>query len=468
MTDSRTTLALGTVVTCAAADTVIRDGAIAFRDGEILRVGPAAEVRSEHPDADVVGGADSIVIPGMIDCHTHAAQSLVRSLIAAEAPMIYRIYLPVEDAMTLDEVATAVDLLVAQHLRSGITCVAETTATPEHVPVVRSRLAASGMRALLADGAADQRGRHVSVYGQTADRSSAERRAEVDIDDALRRVAAFLDEYPPDGTGLLRGSVIASHLMSASESLTRASAELAAERGARLQMHLARDREEVEFSLAVHGARPGEVLARWGVLSPRLLAVHGILLTDRELAALGAAGAAVAHSPLEALNILNRMPSVARMRAFGVTVGLGCDNALNDPWGTMRGMLQLQSAASGITDFDAETVTPGDALRMMTIDAARALGWDDRVGSLEVGKRADLVVVDGTGPHLFPVVHPTWDLVRYGSRGEVSDVFVDGEPRVRDGALVGVDVDELRARANAAAARLAPVAESRRYRPLPR
>lgn len=458
-------LLTGTVITCDAQRRVFRDGAVAVRDGRIVDVGTRDDVAGRWRARRELGGGRASVLPGFVDCHTHAAQALVRSLIASELPMIYRLYLPAEDAMTLDDVGLSARLLMAQLLRSGVTCFAETTATPAHEDAIVEAIEDVGMRCVMGRGAPDQRAHHAAVYSQLRDRSTIEPRpGEAEAD--LARTEAFLDRHDPAGSGRIKGTVLASHLTGFSETYFRLAAALADDRDATLQVHLARDREEVELSLAVYGARPAEVLADWGVLGPRLLAIHAILLSDREVGLLGDAGASVAHSPAECLNILNGVPSLARFRSRGVSVGLGCDNAINDMWEVMRVAHAQQMALGGIPGFDAEHLGADTLLELATIEAATAVGWADGIGSLEVGKHADSVVVDGDAAHLVPVQHPVLDLVRYGTRADVRDVMVGGRLLVEGGRHTTIDLESVAARAEEAAPRIAAVVAPRRYRPM--
>lgn len=452
----------GTVI--ASPTVVWEDGAVAVQGNRIVGLGDRGEITAAY-EGRPLGGPTCTVMAGMIDCHTHAAQALVRSLIAHEAPMIYRLYLPAEDAMSLDDVALSTQLLMAQLIRSGVTCFAETTATPAHEETVAQAVADAGFRAVLARGAGDQRCHHAAAYSQIGDRSWIEPRsgaAEAD----LERTAAFLDRYDPRGSGRIKGSVLASHITGYSDTYFRLAAELAAERAATLQVHVARDREEVEFCLAVHGCRPVEHLAGLGVLSPRTLAIHAILLTAREIELLAAGGSAVAHSPVECQNILNGVPPVRTLRDRGIAVGLGCDNAINDMWEVMRTAWTLHSGLRGIRDYDAEHLPAEDIFAMATLDAARAVGWSDAIGSLEVDKRADLVVVDRSAPHLCVMQHPLVDLVRYGTRADVRDVMIDGRLVLSGGELTTIDLEAVTARAAEAAPRIATAVSPRRYRPL--
>lgn len=460
-------LVSGTVITCDDARSVLSDGAVAVRGPQIVAVGRRKDLESRFVPDERLGGRRAFVLPGLIDCHSHLAQALVRSLIAHELPMIYRLYLPAEDAMTLEQVGVSARLCMAQLIRSGVTAVAETTATPAHEDTIVAAVEETGMRVVMARGAADQDSHHAGSYSQITGHSWAKPRlGEAERD--LNRTSQFLDRYPPAGDQLLRGAVLASHITGFSPEYIRTAAALAADRSASFQVHVGRDREEVEFSLAVYGRRPVEQLAHWGVLSERLLAIHAILVTDREAGLLAAAGASVAHSPVECQNILNGIPRVQRLRERGIAVGLGCDNAINDMWEVMRAGWVIHSSMGAIPDYDPEHLPAGDILDMATRDAARALLWHDGLGSIEVGKQADLVVVDGDAAHLVPVHDPVTELVRYGTRADVRDVMVAGRLLLSSGRHTTIDTERLFAAAEQAAPSVAAAVTPRRYRPLSR
>jgi len=458
-------LVSGTVITCDGQRRVLSDGAVAVRGSQILAVGERQELEGRFAPDERLGGSRAFVLPGLIDCHSHLAQALVRSLIAHELPMIYRLYLPAEEAMTLEQVGTSARLCMAQLLRSGVTTVAETTATPAHEDAIVAAVEETGMRVVMARGAGDQDYHHAGAYSQISGRSWAEPRSgEAQRD--LSRTSQFLDRHPPAGDQPLRGAVLASHLTGFSCEYIQAAAALAEDRGTSFQMHVGRDREEVEFSLAVYGRRPVEQLAHLDVLSERLLAIHAILVTDREAGLLAGAGASVAHSPVECQNILNGVPRVQRLRQRGIAVGLGCDNAINDMWEVMRAAWVMHSSLGAIPDYDPEHLPAGDILDMATTDAARALCWHNGIGSLEAGKQADLVVVDGDAAHLVPVHDPVTELVRYGTRADVREVMVAGRLLVSDGRHTTIDTERLYAAAEEAAPSVAAAVTPRRYRPL--
>jgi 5-methylthioadenosine/S-adenosylhomocysteine deaminase len=281
----------------------------------------------------------------------------------------------------------------------------------------------------------------------------------VRTEDLLRRAAA-------DPEGLFHAGVCPSSLLGYSDRYFAEAARLARRHDATLQVHAARDREEVEFCLSVFGRRPIERLADLGMIDDRLVCVHAILATPGEIATLGRAGAKVAHSAVEIINILNGIPHVGAMRMAGITVGLGCDNAVNDMFAVMHTAWALQVGHHGVAGYQPDVLTEDDVMAMATIDAARLLRLDASIGSIEVGKQADLVVLDGGGAHMMPLQAVPTDIVRFAGRSNVRDVFVRGEAVVRGGAPVGVDLDELRRAVERIGARLSGIVQPRRYKGL--
>ena len=456
---------VGRVVTLNPRREVLADGAVAVADTDIVAVGAREEVLRSYAGRQLIGGPRAIILPGMIDTHTHCTQCFVRALTANELPMIPRVYVPAQRSLSPAQAHATVRLLAAQLIRAGVTTLCDGTLIAEHEAATLEALAEVGIRACVARGAPDQDFYHAALYRQLTERSSVTPRPG-EAEAELARTAAFLDRYPARGGGLIRGAVNVSALPSFSETYFRLAAALARERGATLQVHVARDREEVELALSVWGRRPIERLADMGVIDPHLVAVHAVLATGAEIDLLGQGGASLTHSPMECVYNLNAIPDVQRCRNAGIRVGLGCDNQGNDMLATMRAALLIQGAVWGIPRCEPDYLTADDVLDMATIEAARVLRWDDRIGSLEPGKAADVTVLDGDAPHLFPTQDLVTELVRFATRAEVTHVMVNGRLLLNQGRHITVDLEKLRAEADEGAAHVHRVVASKRYRPL--
>jgi cytosine/adenosine deaminase-related metal-dependent hydrolase len=393
------------------------------------------------------------------------AQALVRGMVANELPNILRILVPVTSAMSPDEVGTAAALCATQLLSSGVTTVCEGAGGmgDAHLEATLESLRMAGIRCNFTLGRGDQSFGHAALYAQMRDKSFAiQGEAEAD----LLRTETYLNRFPPFGRGRITAGVSANSVVEFSPHYMRLAYELAVRHGAKLQIHASRDREEVEFCLATRGRRPIEQLAEIGVLDSYTVLAHAMLATEREIRLMGEARCNVAHSAVECVNILNAVPNVRMMRELGVNVALGGDNAANDMFRVMHAAWVIHTATRGIANYDPEYLSAEDILAMATIDAARLLGLDHLVGSIEVGKQADLVVLDGADPHLFPVQALVPELVRHASRGDVRYVLVAGEV-VRDpDGVCTMDIAELAARAERHAPRLRAIAAGGRYRGL--
>jgi 5-methylthioadenosine/S-adenosylhomocysteine deaminase len=460
-------LLAGRVVTMNAAREILTDGAVAVKDGRIVAVGPRADVLAAWTPARLLAEDRAIILPGLIDAHTHMAQALVRGMVADELPHILRILQPVTSSMRPEEIATAAALCSTQLLSAGVTTVCEGAIgmADESLAALLEAVHEVGLRCNLVTGRSDQSFHHAALYSQVRDRSSLSvREGEAEAD--LLRTEALLARFPPDGRGAITAGICASSLTGFSVGYMRLAHELAERTGAKLHIHASRDREEVEFCLSVYGRRPIEQLDHLGVLSPRTVLAHAMLATERELVLMGRAGCGVAHSAIECVNILNAVPNVRMMRELGITVGLAGDNAANDMFRVMHAAWVIHGATRGIAAYDPAVMPAEDILAMATIEAARLLGLDHIIGSIEIGKEADLVVLDGADPHLFPVQALVPELVRHASRGDVRYVLVAGRV-VRDpGGVTTIDRAALAARADGHAPRLRAIAAGGRYRSL--
>ena len=214
-----------------------------------------------------------------------------------------------------------------------------------------------------------------------------------------------------------------------------------------IHVHLHETRDEINESQAKFGVRPLARMQRLGVVGPGLVAVHAVHLDATEIELLGAAGSHIAHCPSSNLKLASGVAPLTALRAAGVNVGLGTDGAASnnrlDLFEEMRTAALVAKGMSG-----NPTVIPAeDVLAMATLGAARALGLDAHIGSIEPGKWADLTAVNLAALELSPCYHPVSHLVYAAGRHDVSHVWVAGRPLLEDGRLTTLDVDELRARA---------------------
>ncbi|MGH3029986.1 MAG: amidohydrolase family protein [Gaiellaceae bacterium] len=455
----------GTVITMDPARRVLGDGAVAVRGDRIVAVDAADEIRSRYEPARVLGGRRRIVLPGLIDCHNHLAQALVRDYALEDFPNIYRIYIPAEMAMSPEDADVSAKVGIAQLLRAGATTVAETTCTGEHEEPIARAVMETGIRCAMARGVGDRASGLASNYDQIEGHSWCKDDLGLLRDD-LAVTEEFIRRWKAKGEDRLRPWINNLGVPSCSDARFLETKELGDSHDTGMMVHVSRDREEIELAVSLFGERPLEHLHRIGALGSKFVAIHAMLTTDREIRMLAETGAGVAHAPLVCTDIVSAVTRVVTMRSAGVTVGLGCDTVINDLFKVMRHAFVMHTQDTGITLYDPYAFTTEDAMEMATIDAARLLHWDHEIGSLEVGKAADVVVVNGDNVRLCPAYNPVGTLVRYAVGTDVESVLVAGRLVVDGGRLLTIDEEALIPEAIALGAKLGTALDHRRYRPL--
>lgn len=425
-------------ITMAPGSGLVRDGAVAIaEDGAIAAVGEAAELEAAHPDAELVGDGNGIVMPGMVNAHTHLTECLIAGM--GEDAVLWewfeRVVNPSGRVITREEVALGTRLKAIEMLGSGVTTVSDMSC---HRNV--GSLASLGG----ADGLAEMGLRGVCSFGaEDAYEGAAAAQVYLDEHEALAdRVAAEPLLSFRCGFGTVLGI---------SDELFERSVAACAEHGWAVHVHLAEVREEVTDSRLRHGATTIEHSGRTGLLEQQVLAAHCVWCSEHDIGLLASSDTSVAHNPVANMILASGVCPVPRFRREGIAVALGTDGAASNDSQDMFGALKTAALLQKVATLDATALRARDVVEMATIDGARALGLDGEVGSLEPGKRADVVLLDGNTPELATIHDPWQQLVYCTTARSVSDVWVDGQRRVSQGMVAGVDVAALATEARAAA-----------------
>lgn len=418
----------GTVMAVDEAFTAIPDGAVAVRGSRIEAVGAAADLAARFPDARRLDATGRIVMPGLVNAHTHVPMSLFRG-VADDLDLqgfLYGRIFPLEARFVDEEfVRWGTRLACLELLRGGVTTFADMY---YHEGVIAEEAARCGMRA---------------VVGQTLLDFPAPDHATWAA--ALAATERFLLRWK--GHPLITAAVAphATYTVSA-EHLEEAHA-LAARHGAPLLLHLAEARSEVETIAKRHGVGPVELLAKLGILDDRIVAAHVIYPTAAEIALLAERGVGVAHCPQSNMKVAAGVAPVPALLAAGVAVGLGTDGSASNNdlslWEEMDTAAKLHKLTAG----DPTVLPARTALAMATRLGARALGLGEVTGSLEPGKRADLILVRTDGVHQIPSYDPASLLVYATKATDVDTVIVDGQIVVAARRVLTVDESAVRARA---------------------
>ena len=430
-----TIIANTTVVTGDAGRTVWHDAGIAISEDRIAAVGPTGEVQRAHPDAEVVDGRGKAVFPGLINCHTHLLATGDRGILE-DFGFPTRLTFPVSARALLsrEERQTLALLGVLESIRSGVTCLLEISSNvAEYAP----DLAATGLRLILAE--------NINDVDEAQARQGDYRFDEARADVGLQRSADLVESWHGKQQGRVNCFLAPHAPETCSPDLLRRSREMAERYGVGYTIHLSQSHQEIEAVMRVRGVSPTHYLFANDFLGPDLVVAHCRYVNPAEIALLGQCGVKVSNNAAIAARRGAAAP-VRELQAAGCVIGMGSDNMAEDMVEVMRAGLFLERVRRN----DEVYPQPEDVLEWATAGGAKALGMADSAGSLEVGKKADLFVVDLLRPHLVPTLRVVSSFVHNGQPGDITSVMVDGQWVMRDGKVLTIDEADVVRRAEAA------------------
>ncbi len=402
--------------------------ALAIDGGRIVAVLPAEEAERRFSPAARHDRPSHVLMPGLVNAHTHAAMSLFRGLaddLPFERWLRERVWPTEAHWIGPELVADGTKLAVAEMLAGGITCFSDMYYYPD---VVGEVAAASGIRAVVG---------MIALEFPTAWAQNAE--------DYIRKGLAVHDRFK--GEPLITTAFAPHAPYSVSDATLARIRQLADELDVPIHTHLHETASEVADAVAATGRRPLERLLSLGLVTPAFIGVHATQLERAEIDVLATAGASVVHCPRSNLKLASGACPVAALLRAGVNVALGTDGAASNNRLDLWAELQTAALFGKHVAGDATAVPAGDAIAMATINGARALNLAAEIGSLVAGKAADVICVNLGGIEHQPVLDPLSQLVYSASRHDVSDVWVAGEHLVANRELVRLDVASIGAAA---------------------
>lgn len=414
----------GWIIPIEPAGTVLEGYALAVDKGRIAALLPAEEATSRYAPGEHFRLPGQVLLPGLVNAHTHAAMALLRGY-ADDLPLMRwlneRIWPAEREHVSPDFIRDGTLLAAWEMLRGGVTCFNDMYFFPGAAAEAARE---AGIRAVLGVTVIEFPTAYASDAGDYLAKGLAVRDAW--RDEAL--VSFTLAPHAPYTVGDQTFEQIAT---------------LAAQLDLPIHVHLHETQAEIEESVARHGVRPIERLRRLGLLAPNLIAVHAVHLDPQEIQQLAANGCFVAHCPTSNLKLASGIAPVAQLVSSGVRVALGTDGAAgNNRLDILRETRQaalLAKVASG----DAASIPAHRALRMATLDGAAALGLEAATGSLVPGKWADLCAIRLDDWECQPCYDPASHVVHVAGRDQVSHVWVAGQPRILDGQPVGATARQL-------------------------
>lgn len=428
----------GHIVTCDPQETVVR-GDIVIRNGRILAIGPDARRRA-HASVEIVDASGCAIIPGLIQTHVHVCQTLMRGM-GEDLPLLTwlqkRVW-PLEAAHDERSLHASAELSLAELVLGGTTTILDMGSTHGY-DVILDACLRFGIRVFGGKVMMD-RGR--GVPGALRESTKA----------SLAQSDALCAHWDGANHGRIRYAYAPRFILSCSERLIRETVERM-QAGSFLHVHAAEHGEEKKAVRRAFGADDVDVLSRWGAKGLRCVLAHGVQLTARQVRSVAAQGTRVVHCPSANLKLGSGIAPLDELMQAGVAVGIGADGAACnnnlDAWMEMRLAGLLAKLRKGPARFSAQ-----QALNRCTIEGARVLHLEQEIGSLEVGKRADLLIISLNSFAQTPVVNVVDTLVFASGAQHVRDVMADGKWLVRNRELLGHDADKIMAEARNQAKRL--------------
>ena len=411
----------GTIVTMDKSDSIVR-GDVLIRDGRIAEVG-----ENISPEADqIIDASGCAVLPGFIQTHIHLCQTIFRGS-ADDLALIdwlkKRVW-PMEAAHTATSIRASAQLGIAELIKGGTTC-ALTMETVQHTEEVLRVVSETGFRATV--------GKCMMDKGDEVPKALQEETAA-----SVRESVAIIEKWHGQAQGRIRCCFAPRFAISCTSDLLRQVSELARKHRVMIHTHASENRHECEIVERETGVRNIDYLNSLGIVGPHVVLAHCIHLDNAEMETLAGTKTNVSHCPSSNLKLGSGIARVTEMLARGIAVSLGadgaaCNNRL-DMFTEMRTAALLQKALHG-----PEVLPATRALRMATIDGAKALGLEQEIGSLEAGKRADVIVVGLNQMHSTPAPDPVSALVYSAQPDDVRTMIIDGRVVMSERELLTID-----------------------------
>jgi 5-methylthioadenosine/S-adenosylhomocysteine deaminase len=419
------------------------DTTLLIQGSRIAAIQSSKEDSSPYQAALTLDGRGKLAMPGLVDAHTHSAQQFLRGSVVDELPMIWtRILVPFESALTPEDVYAGARLFCLENLKAGTTAFAESGGP--HMQATAQAAVESGLRGCIARSTMD-----AGDFVPEGMKTSAE--------DTVRLTEELYKSFHGAGNDRIHIWFAVRQAMTSTPSSLKLISEASKSLGTGVHIHLAEHLDEVSFCLRNYGLRPAELFDSFDLLGSNVLAAHSVRLAEREIKLMSEKGTNAVHCPRSNLGS-HGFSKTPLLLALGVNIGLGTDGASGSRLEMFEPMRLLKSAIQarfGIEINDPLCLPALETLRMATQGGARALMLQDEIGTLEVGKKADIILLDIDQPHIAPTANLPQTIVMAAGPGDVNDVIVDGQVLVKDRKCPHLDEEEIRHEAGKAFQRIA-------------
>ncbi len=402
---------------------VIRNGAVLIRDGRITEVGRADELRAIPRAEFELEAKGSVVLPGLIDTHVHLAQALLRGC-ADDTSLIdwlRKFVWPLQGNFEAEDGRSSAKLCMLEMIKSGTTTFLESLLHSRYgFDGIAGSLQDSGMRGILSKTV-------MGLPGYGTEKSIMHPGMVEDEETCLREVESHFKDWNGKADGRIMVWYGARSLGGCTRELYQRIASGAERLRTGVTMHLSEVEEDVRYAKQEFGMMPAELMNQVGLAGRNVVFAHGVWLTEKERQILASKGASVSHCPSSNMKLASGIAKVPEMLEAGVNVGLGCDGGPSNNCYDMVREMKTASLLQKARLLDPLALRAETVLEMATINGAKALGLQRDLGSIEVGKKADLILVSLRKPHLTPALNPVSHLVYAAEGSDVETVVIDGK-----------------------------------------
>lgn len=424
-----------THTTVVTVDAVRDDVALAVEGGRIAAIGTTDEIRGKYPQAEVYDGRGKALIPGLINCHAHLAATIARGFNEDFGfPNSYRLAVQPNSLLSREESTLMAVVGALEAIKTGSTTVVENVAGTADTA---AELARTGLRWVFAESATDRVGGSPMSPEQLA-KSGPPEFSQKMREDGLKRINDLHASWHGKEQGRISVFPAAGLAENSSPELLRAVRDFAERHDLGYTIHLSQSRAEVEYMRRYHGMSPVAFLAKHNFLGPRLFAAHCRYVDQADIALLGKSGTIVSHQAGMAAN-RGVAPPIPALRAAGCTIANGTDNNTTDMFSVLRTALLMERVLRADDPIPGMNPQPEDVLEDATLGSAKAVRQEKTIGSLEVGKKADILVLDTQRIHLVPAVRILSAWIHNGQPSDIESVMVDGRFVMRDRKILTVD-----------------------------
>jgi len=415
----------GTLITMNSDFDIIDDGVLCIKNDKLAKIEPRKNYEPLPDGKKIIDARGGIIMPGLVNTHTHLPMALFRGL-ADDLPLskwLNEYIFPAEaNHIHPDSVRLGALLSGAEMLLSGTTTCCDGYFHEDHVAAAMNEI---GMRAILGQGVIDFPAPGVP-------------KPEDNVNNALKFIQKWKYKSP-----LITPSIFCHSPYTCSGATLKKAKDAADAKGVLFQIHAAETKDEYVSIQTTHHTTPLKYMDKIGIIDRNTLLIHAVWLDDDDIEIIAKRGASVSHNPESNMKLASGIAPVPALLKAGVTVGLGTDGCASNNNLDLFSEMDTAAKLHKLNAMDPTLMDAVTVLKMATIEGARSLGLQDITGSLEIGKKADVITIDTHKPHLVPVYNPVSHIVYAAQGSDVQDVIVDGHILVKDRTLLTVDVENI-------------------------